>query len=327
MCQRLGRIAQIFKRAPQLSEHCSALTSHQHCSDQCCKDYGDQRPTKPDQTADLNEQGDFDQGHSQKQQKQTHLDLFFAGPLVDLARLASYICALKRRNPSRYPQENEMSPSLIQLLVLAGIAVFLILRLRSVLGTRDGFEKPPVAGPTKNRIGKRPEFDVIEGGPDHDITDHVEDGSASAKALAAMKMAEPGFGVGSFLEGARGAYEMILMAFEKGDLAPVRNFLSDDVAESFQSVIDMREEQGLRVEASFVGVREIALKEATFDRKTNEGEVTIRFVGELTSVVKNEAGEVVEGNANEIKRQRDVWTFGRVMGSDNPNWQLVATGE
>ena len=220
-----------------------------------------------------------------------------------------------------------MSSSLIQLLVLAGIAVFLILRLSSALGTREGFEKPPVSGPAPNRASRRPEFDVIEGGPDHDITDHVEDGSTSAKALAAMKMAEPGFQVGVFLEGSRAAYEMILMAFESGDLSEVRDFLSDDVAESFQSGIDLRAEQNLTVEANFVGVREIALKEAEFDRATSEGEVTVRFVGELTSAVKNAEGEIVEGNPNEIKRQRDVWTFARKMGSDNPNWQLVATGE
>lgn len=220
-----------------------------------------------------------------------------------------------------------MSSSLIQLLVLAGIALFLILRLRSVLGTRDGFEKPPVSGDAQSRASKRPEFDVIQGGPDHDIIDHVEDGSTSAKALAAMKMAEPGFMVGPFLEGARGAYEMILMAFENGDLEPVRDFLSPEVAQSFQSVIDQRSEQGLTVEAHFVGVREISLKEAEFDRATGEGDVAVRFVGELTSVVRNSAGEIVEGNPNEIKRQRDVWTFSRVMGSDDPNWQLVATGE
>jgi predicted lipid-binding transport protein (Tim44 family) len=220
-----------------------------------------------------------------------------------------------------------MSSSLIQLLVLAGIAVFLILRLRSVLGTREGFEKPPVTNSGASQRSRRPEFDVIEGGPDRDITDHVEDGSTSAKALAAMKMAEPGFMVGSFLEGSRGAYEMILMAFEKGDLSEVRAFLSDEIAETFQSVIDARNEQGLHVEANFVGVREIALKEAVFDRDSGEGDITVRFMGELTSVVKNAAGEVVEGNSNEIKRQRDVWTFSRKMGADNPNWQLVATGE
>jgi len=220
-----------------------------------------------------------------------------------------------------------MSSSLIQLLVLAGIAVFLILRLKSVLGTRDGFEKPPVAGPAPKSRRDRPEFDVIEGGPDRDITDHVEDGSDSAKALAAMKMAERGFGVSDFLEGARGAYEMILMAFERGDLSDIRDFLSDEVAETFQSVIDRREEEKLTVEASFVGVREISLKSASFDRATSEGEMTVKFVGELTSVVRNANGDIVEGNPNEIKRQRDVWTFARKLGADDPNWQLVATGE
>jgi predicted lipid-binding transport protein (Tim44 family) len=220
-----------------------------------------------------------------------------------------------------------MSSSLIQLLVLAGIALFLILRLRSVLGTRDGFEKPPLDGPSSSRSNKRPEFDVIEGGPDQDITDHVDDGTSSAKALAAMKMAEPGFMVGPFLEGARGAYEMILMAFESGDLESVEGFLSEEVAESFQSVIDHRNAEGLTVEANFVGVREVSLKEAEFDRGTNEGDITVRFVGELTSVVRNSDGEIIEGNPNEIKRQRDVWTFSRVMGADDPNWQLVATGE
>ena len=220
-----------------------------------------------------------------------------------------------------------MSPSLIQLLVLAGIAIFLILRLKSVLGTRDGFEKPPASGPAPGRRAGRPDFDVIEGGPDRDITDHVEDGSTSAKALAAMKMAEPGFGVSEFLEGAGGAYEMILMAFESGDLSEIRGFLSDEVAESFNSVIAHRESEGLTVDASFVGLREISLKSADFDREASQGEMTVKFVGELTSAVRNSDGDIVEGNPNEIKRQRDVWTFSRKLGANDPNWQVVATGE
>jgi len=221
-----------------------------------------------------------------------------------------------------------MSSAIIQLLVLAGIAVFLILRLRSVLGTRDGFEKPPVNGPTTSeRRVKRPEFDVIEGGPDRDITDYVDDGTEQAKALAAMKMADRDFSVREFLDGARGAYEMILMAFEAGDIDDVRGFLAPEVAESFDEVIASRREQGLTIDANFVGVREVTLQNATFDRETSEGEVTVKFVGELTSVVKNADGDIVEGSATEIKRQKDVWTFARVMGSDDPNWQLVATGE
>ena len=221
-----------------------------------------------------------------------------------------------------------MNSSMIQLLVLAGIAIFLILRLKNVLGTREGFEKPPVPMQDEGTARRsRAEFEVIEGGPDRDITDHVEDGSESAKALAAMKLAEPGFGVSDFLQGARGAYEMILMAFESGDLSDVEDFLSGDVLESFDSVIEMRREKGLTVEANFVGVREITLAGAEFDRDTREGSVIVKFVGELTSVVKNGEGEIVEGNPNEIKRQRDVWTFSRIMGSKDPNWQLVATGE
>ena len=222
-----------------------------------------------------------------------------------------------------------MSSAIIQLLVLAGIAVFLILRLRSVLGTREGYEKPPLPSRPADdaHAAARREFEVIEGGPDHDIIDHVPEDSDAARALAAMKMAEPGFNVGEFLGGARGAYEMILMAFEKGDLSEVASFLSTDVLESFADVIKARDEQGLTVEANFVGVRELELVDATFDRDSGEAEMTVRFVGELTSVVRNLAGDVIEGSPTEIKRQRDVWTFARRMGVNDPNWTLVATGE
>jgi predicted lipid-binding transport protein (Tim44 family) len=220
-----------------------------------------------------------------------------------------------------------MGNSVIQLLVLAGVAIFLILKLRSVLGTREGSEKPPAPIEDARARPVRRDFEVIEGGPDRDIVDHVADGSAAAKSLAAMKMAEPSFSVSEFLTGARGAYEMILMAFEKGDLASIRPFLSDDVFATFTEVVEAREREGLTIESHFVGLRELALHNATFDRDTKEGEIVVRFVGELTSVVRNKAGEVVEGSPTAIKRQRDLWTFARRMGVDDPNWQLAATGE
>lgn len=219
-----------------------------------------------------------------------------------------------------------MNSSILQLLVLAGVAVFLILKLRSVLGTREGFEKPPV--PLEDvRPKARRDFEVIEGGPDRDITDHVPEDSPAAKALAAMKTAEPGFSVGTFLSGARSAYEMILMGFEKGEIDSVRPFLSPEVAATFDAAVDAREREGLTVEANFVGLRELVLQEATFDRDSRTAEITVRFMGELTSVVRNKAGVVVEGRETEVKRQRDVWTFARRMGVDDPNWQLVATGD
>lgn len=222
-----------------------------------------------------------------------------------------------------------MNVAVIQLLVLAGIALFLILRLKSVLGTREGYEKPPapMSGRDEEASRARRGFEVIEGGIDRDITDHAEEGSDTADALARMKGVDPDFHVGEFLQGSRAAYEMILMAFENGELDDVRGLLSDEVEQTFVDVIAAREDQGLRIEASFVGLRDVSLVEASFDPETNEGEMTVRFVGELTSVVKDSENRIVEGDPSEIKRQKDVWTFARVMGTGDPNWQLVATGE
>ncbi|MCR9125013.1 MAG: Tim44/TimA family putative adaptor protein [Rhodobacteraceae bacterium] len=216
-----------------------------------------------------------------------------------------------------------MNSPMIQLLVLAGIAVFLILRLRSVLGTREGFEKPPV--PKSAAPSPRPEFEVIEGGPDRDITDYVDEGSDAATALADMKRAEPSFSVSDFVHGSRAAYEMIVMGFERGALNDIQPFLAEDVFETFVDVVSAREDEGLKIEANFVGVRETTVKNATFDTATATAEITMRFVGELTSVVRNVEGEVIEGSPTEVKRQKDTWVFSRRMGTDDPNWLLVAT--
>ncbi|WP_299152642.1 Tim44/TimA family putative adaptor protein [uncultured Tateyamaria sp.] len=216
-----------------------------------------------------------------------------------------------------------MNSPLIQLLVLAGIAVFLILRLKNVLGTREGFEQPPVPKSMDDR--RRPDLEVIEGGPDLDITDHVDEDSDAAKALTEMKRMEPSFNVADFLQGARGAYEMIVMGYERGNLSDIQPFLSEEIYESFVDGVAAREDQGLTIEAEFVGVRELKLMNATYDQDTGEGELTIRFVAELTSAVRDQGGDIIEGSLTEVKRQKDTWSFARTMGADDPNWLLVST--
>ncbi len=219
-----------------------------------------------------------------------------------------------------------MSSAVIQLLVLAGIAIFLILRLRNVLGTREGFEKPTLPLPAPDVTRARRGFEVIEGGPDRDITDHAPEGSETARTLAAMKAIEPAFSVSEFLQGARGAYEMIVTAFDKGDLERIRPFLADDVFQSFSGVVAERKARNVTVTTQFLGLRELALGGAELDPATNEAEVSVRFVGELISSVRDSAGQVVEGDPKASRKQRDIWTFARKMGSSDPNWQLVATG-
>ena len=217
-----------------------------------------------------------------------------------------------------------MNPAIIELLVLAGIAVFLIMRLSSVLGTREGHEKPPLAEPKPQ---PKRDFQVIDGGDDMDILDHAPKGSDTAEALAKMKRVDNDFSVNEFLGGARMAYEMILMAFERGDLTEVRGFISTDVLDIFDEVIANREAQGLSVEANFIGLREMRLVSANFDDVTRTADITVAYNAEMTSVVRNADGDIVEGDAKQIKRQKDTWTYSRTMGMGDPNWQLVATGE
>jgi len=214
-----------------------------------------------------------------------------------------------------------MGSQLIQIIVLAGVALFLVLRLRSVLGTREGFEDTTAPVQKKNR-----KFEVIDGGgEDFDISNYIDLDSDSGKALAAMKRVEPGFSVEVFSGGARQAYEMILMAFENGDLPFLEQYLAPDVYESFSSAITARVDGGLTVEANFVGVSSVKLTAAKFDEENREAEITMKFTGELTSVVRNAEGEIVEGDEKHIKKQSDVWTFARLMRGDNPNWLLVGT--
>ena len=217
-----------------------------------------------------------------------------------------------------------MNPALIELIILAGIAVFLFLRLRSVLGTREGFEKPRMQ--PKNDAPKR-DFKVIDGGEDKDITDNVDKNSKSAEALKLIKSEDENFTVNEFLSGARSAYEWILMSFEKNEINEIREFLSEEVAEAFDAVVEQRVSQGLTIEAEFIGIREMKLIEASYSSKTKTAEISVSFVGEMTSVVKNISGEIVEGDTKQIKRQKDIWTFSKDIKSSSPNWLLVATGE
>ncbi|MGB0635202.1 MAG: Tim44/TimA family putative adaptor protein [Paracoccaceae bacterium] len=225
-----------------------------------------------------------------------------------------------------------MGNSVIQLLVLAFIAIFLILRLKNLLGTREGFERKKQVDMTQVEKNKSssPSLEIIEGGlendeTDRDITDHVKAGSKVSKELLKMKKIDKDFVLTDFLTGAREAYEMILLAFKRGDITKVNKFISKDVESAFSTDIDRRNSEMLKTEATFGGIRELTILDADLDGDSQEGEITIRFLSDLTLVVKNKNGEIVEGGQTDIQLQKDIWTFSRVLSSESPNWTLVAT--
>ena len=219
-----------------------------------------------------------------------------------------------------------MNNTIIQLLILAGVALFLIFRLKNVLGTRDGFEpKAKDVNNAKMEERKNTE-DLSDNNLDEEAMEYLFDDKNSAKALIKIKEIENNFSLTEFLGGAGSAYEMILMAFQSGKISPVETFLSADVKENFDKAIQDREQKGLSIEADFIGLRDTAVKNISFSVRDRVAEISVSFLADIKSVVKNNKGETIEGEEADTKKQFDVWVFAREIGSDNPNWILVETG-
>jgi predicted lipid-binding transport protein (Tim44 family) len=220
-----------------------------------------------------------------------------------------------------------MSFKLVEFIILFAIAAFVLYRLRSVIGTRTGYEPPSTASQGRSEGAQ------VEMRAPSEEDDEMEAAAARAldeearSALAEIRRVEPEFNLEEFLHGARQAYEMVLMAYEEGDRDMLQDLLTPDVYQAFESVIRSREQEGLKVEARFIGVRDLRVESLRFDPETAEADITVRFVGEMITAVRDAENRVVEGDPNEVRRQTDVWTFSRVMGSPNPNWLLSATGE
>lgn len=219
-----------------------------------------------------------------------------------------------------------MNNTIIQLLILAGVALFLIFRLKNVLGTRDGFEPNAKDVASAKKEESKNTEDLSEINLDEEATEYLFDDKNSAKALIKIKEIENNFSLTEFLGGAGSAYELILMAFQSGKISPVETFLSVDVKENFDEAIQEREQKGLSIDADFIGLRDTAVKNISFSVRDRVAEISVSFLADIKSVVKNKKGEIIEGEEADTKKQFDVWVFSREIGSGNPNWILVETG-
>lgn len=227
----------------------------------------------------------------------------------------------------------------IYTIIFLALAVFIFLRLRSVLGQRTGRERPPydpysarkpaqpaaaekvIALPSRNaEAAAKPAEPVPAGERWKDI---AAPGSAVAAGLDAIVAADSGFDAKAFITGARGAYEMIVNAYAEGDRRALKSLLSREVYEGFEGAITEREKRGETVESRFVSIDEAEIAAAELRQRT--AQVTVRFVSKLIAATRDKEGKVIDGNAEKVTDVTDIWTFAREVTSRDPNWKLVAT--
>jgi len=212
------------------------------------------------------------------------------------------------------------------IVILALIAVFIGLRLYSVLGERTGHEQQPILKPADPdaRVEHRVPSAPVSTAP---VADPGEMAflPTAGPGVRAILAADPAFDVARFLEGAKAAYAMILDAYWKGELDRVRGHVDDHVYDTFAAAVQDRNTNGLVVDNRLVAVEQATISEATLDRKV--AVVTVRFEADIAAITRNAAGDVVAGTLNDAVQTRDLWTFRRELGASDPNWLLIETDE
>ena len=229
----------------------------------------------------------------------------------------------------------------IYTIIFLALAVFIFLRLRSVLGQRTGSERPPYdrAAPTvvqrtqdNNNVVPMPGavIDQAPLAPSADVAPAdrwkgvAEPGTPLAAGLDAIVAQDSSFDPRHFISGARSAYEMIVLAFANGDRRALKDLLSSEVYDSFEAVIKDREKHEQKTETRFVSIDKAELVSA--EARDRAAQLTVRFVSQMISVTRDKAGTIVDGNPDKVADITDVWTFARDTSSRDPNWKLVGTG-
>ena len=230
----------------------------------------------------------------------------------------------------------------IYTIIFLALAVFIFLRLRSVLGQRTGSERPPYDRAAPNVVQRSQDNNnvvpmsggVVDQAPLAPTADVVppadrwkgiaEQGTPLGQGLDAIVAQDSSFDPKHFISGAKSAYEMIVLAFANGDRRALKDLLSSEVYESFDAVIKDREKHEQKTETRFVSIDKAELVGA--EARDRAAQLTVRFVSQMISVTRDKAGTIVDGNPDKVADITDVWTFARDTTSRDPNWKLVGTG-
>lgn len=214
------------------------------------------------------------------------------------------------------------------IVILALVAVFLALRLYSVLGRRTGHEQQPAPLQQSEERAKakilHPQMNTPAGN-DAVIADEALVIPGAENGVRAVMAADRQFNAVQFSEGARSAYGMILTAFWEGKRDDLRWLCDADVAESFEQAINEREEQGHVLENRLVRIDRIQIVEAAV--RGNLASVTVQFDADIAAVTRDKDGNVIAGSMSDAVTTHDVWTFTRQLGQNDPNWKLSETDE
>lgn len=220
-------------------------------------------------------------------------------------------------------------------IIFALLAAFVVWKVRSVLGTRTGHEPPPQER-SDRRVGQ-PDAALTQQGAANDTLARAQrdltsetrwapfatPGSDVWLNLDQIVEIDPSFTPREFLEGAKSAYELILMAFSTGDRTTLQSLLSKEVFESFASAIAEREANGRVAETTLVSIDKAEIKKLIL--KGTLVQIVVCFSSKLISAVRDASGDVIEGSAEKVVDMTDVWTFARDSSSRDPNWRLIST--
>ena len=216
---------------------------------------------------------------------------------------------------------------MLEIVLLAMVAAFLGLRLYSVLGRRAEQEEEPV--PQRFESDDKPAgipraaMPIAPAAPRPPELEGVM--PAVERGLREIASADSKFNIAQFLEGARGAYRMILEAFWTGDREALRELCDDDVYAGFAAALDARKEAGETIESKLIRIEETRIHSASLDGKT--ARIALLFVSDIASVTRDRDGNVVAGSLDDAIETRDVWTFARNTNARDPNWLLDETDE
>jgi len=192
----------------------------------------------------------------------------------------------------------------VDIILLAMFAGFIILRLRNILGRKTGHQGKPINMPFEKGMQILKDVENNESIRENNVNEEVKK---------------------QFLKGADIAYEQIITSFAKGDKKLLKGLMGKELFDSFSLVIDKRREEQLKYETTFIGIKSSKILE--FKKIENIYKVTVNFVSEIITCVKDKNNQVVEGNPDIIKTANDVWKFSKNMWSQNPAWYLVETSD